>query len=30
VSGWSYAIPSYKAAMVKTKLADLVEPKKGS
>jgi hypothetical protein len=30
VSGWSYAIPSYKAAMVKTKLADLIEPKKPS
>jgi hypothetical protein len=30
VSGWSYAIPSYKAAMMKTKLADLVEPQKHS
>jgi hypothetical protein len=30
VEGWSYAIPSYKAAMLKTRLADLIEPKKGS
>jgi hypothetical protein len=30
VSGWSYAIPSYKAAMIKTKLADLTEPQKHS
>ncbi len=30
VSGWSYAIPSYKAAMLKTKLADLIEPQKHS
>jgi len=30
VSGWSYAIPSYKATMIKTKLADLIEPKKSS
>jgi hypothetical protein len=30
VSGWSYAVPSYKAAMIKTKLADLVEPQKHS
>jgi Domain of unknown function (DUF4340) len=30
VSGWSYAIPSYKAAMIRTKLADLIEPQKGS
>jgi hypothetical protein len=30
VSGWRYAIPSDKAAMIKTKLADLIEPQKGS
>jgi hypothetical protein len=30
VKGWSYAIPSYKAAMIKTRLADLVAPQKGS
>jgi Domain of unknown function (DUF4340) len=30
VSGWSYAIPSYKAAMVKTRFSDLVAPPKGS
>jgi Domain of unknown function (DUF4340) len=30
VSGWSYAIPTYKAAMIKTRLADLIEPQKGS
>jgi hypothetical protein len=30
VAGWSYAIPSYKAAMIKTKLADLIEPQKHS
>jgi hypothetical protein len=27
---WVYAIPSYKAKMIETKLADLVEPPKGS
>src|SRR6516162_7562200 len=27
---WTYAIPSYKAAQLKTKLADLLEPAKGS
>ena len=30
VSGWVYAIPSYKAKMIETKLADLLEPPKGS
>jgi hypothetical protein len=30
VSGWRYAIPSYKAGLMKTRLADLVEPQKGS
>jgi len=30
VSRWSYAIPSYKASLLKTKLADLIEPAKGS
>jgi hypothetical protein len=30
VSDWTYAIPAYKANLVKTKLADLVEPAKGS
>jgi hypothetical protein len=30
VSRWTYAIPSYKANLLKTKLADLVEPAKGS
>jgi uncharacterized protein DUF4340 len=30
VSGWVYRIPSYKAKMMQTKLADLVEPAKGS
>jgi hypothetical protein len=30
VSRWSYAIPSYKANLLKTKLADLIEPAKGS
>jgi hypothetical protein len=30
VSGWSYAIPAYKANLIKTKLADLLEPAKGS
>ncbi len=30
VSRWVYAIPSYKAKMMKTKLADLIEPAKGS
>jgi hypothetical protein len=30
VSRWIYAIPSYKAKMMETKLADLIEPAKGS
>jgi hypothetical protein len=30
VAGWSYAIPSYKAGLFKTRLADLIEPQKGS
>jgi hypothetical protein len=30
VSHWSYAIPSYKAKMLETRFADLVEPPKGS
>jgi hypothetical protein len=30
VSRWTYAIPSYKATALKTKLADLLEPAKGS
>jgi hypothetical protein len=30
VSRWTYAIPAYKANLLKTKLADLVEPAKGS
>jgi Domain of unknown function (DUF4340) len=30
VSRWVYAIPSYKAKMIETKLADLLEPAKGS
>lgn len=30
VSRWTYAIPSYKANYIKTKLADLLEPAKGS
>ena len=30
VSRWSYAIPAYKANLLKTKLADLVEPASGS
>jgi hypothetical protein len=30
VSHWTYAIPAYKANLLKTKLADLVEPPKGS
>jgi uncharacterized protein DUF4340 len=30
VSRWTYAIPSYKATLLKTKLADLLEPAKGS
>jgi len=30
VSHWTYAIPGYKANLLKTKLADLVEPPKGS
>jgi hypothetical protein len=29
-SGWTYAIPSYKAAQLKMKLADMLEPAKGS
>jgi Domain of unknown function (DUF4340) len=29
-SRWTYAIPGYKANLLKTKLADLVEPPKGS
>jgi hypothetical protein len=29
-SHWTYAIPAYKANLLKTKLADLVEPAKGS
>jgi Domain of unknown function (DUF4340) len=29
-SRWSYAIPAYKAKMIETKLADLLEPAKGS
>ena len=29
-SHWTYAIPSYKANLLKTKLADLLEPAKGS
>jgi len=29
-SRWTYAIPSYKAAQLKMKLADLLEPAKGS
>ena len=29
-AGWSYAIPSYKARMLKTRLADLLAPAKGS
>jgi hypothetical protein len=30
VSHWTYAIPAYKANLLKTKLADLVEPPKAS
>jgi hypothetical protein len=30
VRHWVYAIPSYKAKMIETKLADLIEPAKGS
>jgi hypothetical protein len=30
VSHWSYAIPAYKANLLRTKLADLLEPAKGS
>jgi hypothetical protein len=30
VSRWSYAVPLYKANQIKTKLADLLEPAKGS
>jgi hypothetical protein len=30
LSRWTYAIPSYKANLLKTKLADLLEPAKGS
>jgi hypothetical protein len=30
VSRWVYAIPAYKAKMLQTKLADLLEPAKGS
>jgi hypothetical protein len=30
VGHWVYAIPSYKAKMIETKLADLLEPPKGS
>jgi hypothetical protein len=30
ISRWTYAIPAYKANLLKTKLADLVEPPKGS
>jgi Domain of unknown function (DUF4340) len=30
VSRWTYAIPAYKANLLKTKLADLIEPAKGS
>lgn len=30
LSRWTYAIPGYKANLLKTKLADLVEPPKGS
>jgi hypothetical protein len=29
-SRWTYTIPSYKANLIKTKLADLLEPAKGS
>jgi hypothetical protein len=30
VSHWTYAIPAYKANLLKTKLSDLIEPAKGS
>ena len=30
VGRWVYEIPSYKAKMIETKLADLLEPPKGS
>jgi hypothetical protein len=30
LSHWVYAIPAYKAKMLETKLADLIEPSKGS
>jgi hypothetical protein len=30
VSRWTYAIPAYKANLLKTKLSDLLEPAKGS
>ena len=30
VGRWAYAVPSYKATALKTKLADLLEPAKGS
>jgi hypothetical protein len=30
VARWSYEIPAYKANLLKTKLADLIEPAKGS
>ena len=30
VSRWAYEIPAYKASLIKTKLADLLEPAKGS
>jgi Domain of unknown function (DUF4340) len=30
VGRWVYAIPSYKAKLIETKLADLIEPAKGS
>ena len=30
VGRWAYAVPSYKTTALKTKLADLLEPAKGS
>jgi hypothetical protein len=30
VGRWIYAVPAYKATALKTKLADLLEPAKGS
>jgi hypothetical protein len=30
VAHWTYAIPGYKAGLLRTKLADLIEPPKGS